>query len=86
MGLFFERRKNSKPFILIKSLIMLVVLTVFGVAAFKGFPPVFLKILWVTFGCIWIVDGIEGFVKKEAKKRYLVDFGIAALFIILPFI
>lgn len=86
MGLFFERRKNSMPFVLVKAIIMLVVLAIFGVAAYKGFPTLFLKILWVTFGFLWVVDGVEGYLKKDAKKRYLVDFGIAALFFILPLI
>ncbi|WP_053366488.1 hypothetical protein [Bacillus sp. FJAT-27245] len=86
MGLFFEKRESSKPFIWLRHFIMLMVLVVIGAAILNGFSSIYLTILWIIFGCSSILDGIEAYLKKTAKKRYLMDFGIAGLFYLLAVI
>lgn len=86
MGLFFEDRpkvKSKKAVIVLKCLIyiglfVLVVRSLFMGFTFKNFSVVFL-----LFGLVSLIDGVEGYLHKQKRKHYLFDLGLAFMYFLI---
>jgi hypothetical protein len=86
MGMFFEKRESTKPFRIIRYLFIIVTIVIFIVAISSGFDFFYLGILFMLVGVSNILDGIESYLKKENKWRYISEFGFAILLFIYSFI
>ena len=86
MGLFFEDRpkvKSKKAVIVLKcliyiGLIVVVVRTLFMGFSFKNFSVVFL-----LFGFVSVIDGVEGYLHKQKRKYYLFDLVLALMYFLI---
>ncbi|MFJ7367259.1 hypothetical protein ACIQWQ_24600 [Peribacillus frigoritolerans] len=91
MGLFFEKRESTKPFILIRHLMMMIAMgLLLLLGLINDFNFNFLKYIIFLSGIGSIIDGFEWFFKKENKKQMLLDFGMAVIwfagFLVLHFL
>ncbi|MFE5431681.1 hypothetical protein [Peribacillus simplex] len=90
MGLFFEKRESTKPFILIRHLMMIAMGLILLLGLINDFNFNFLKYIIFLSGIGSIIDGFERFLKKENKKQMLLDFGMAVIwfagFLVLNFL
>jgi uncharacterized membrane protein HdeD (DUF308 family) len=87
MGLFFGKRvkkKSSKPFIVLKILLVIISLFILVMSIINDFDFLF-RWLFILFGINSIIDGIEGYFQKEDKRFYLLDFGFGVLYLLLSF-
>jgi hypothetical protein len=82
MGIFFEKRESTKPFKIIRFLLIIVTIVLFIVAISSGFDFFYLGILFMLVGVSNTLDGIESYLKKENKWRYISEFGFAILWVI----
>ncbi|MFD9627416.1 hypothetical protein [Peribacillus muralis] len=87
LGLFFEERestKSTKPFILIRHIMMILTGLILILAIFNvNFN--FIKYIILLFGIGSIIDGFERFLKKGNKRQMLLDFGFAFICFVLFF-
>ena len=86
MGLFFEKRESTKPFRIIRYLLITVKIVLFIMAISSNFDFFYLGILFMLVGVSNVLDGIESYLKKVNKWRYISDFGFAILWFISSFI
>jgi hypothetical protein len=82
MGMFFEKRESTKPFKIIRFLFIIATIVLFIVAISSGFDFFYLGIIFMLVGVSNILDGIESYLKKENKWRYILEFGFAILWFI----
>src|SRR6478735_3524105 len=89
MELFFEKRESTKPFILIRYLMIILMGLNLILGIINDFNFNFIKLFLLLLGIGSIIDGFESFFKKENKSRMLLDFGVAflwfTLFLVLEF-
>ncbi|MFJ7971518.1 DUF4181 domain-containing protein [Psychrobacillus sp. NPDC096389] len=81
MGIFFEkveRKKHTKPVLIIKTLLIVVMISSLVLAIANEIDIFYVKIVLMLSGVAFIVDGIESYFRKEDKKVYLFEFSIAA--------
>lgn len=80
MGLFFEKREreSTKPFILIRYLIVIAMGLILIISLINGFNLNFIKYIILLSGIGSIIDGIES-IKKENKKQMFLDFSFAVI-------
>lgn len=86
MGLFFENRESTKAFIIFRYLVLAIGVLILILSLIKGVNLVILKFLFLLSAFGSIIDGIESYLKKENKKRILLDFGIALIWIVSFFL
>ncbi|RCW40093.1 hypothetical protein DFP97_1425 [Paenibacillus prosopidis] len=86
MGLFFEKRESTKPFIIIRILLMIVIVFIFVIGIVNDFDFFFMRLLFMLLGVSSILDGIERYLKRENKWRYYFDFGMGLLWFVSSFI
>ncbi|MDM5219681.1 hypothetical protein QUF86_02470 [Peribacillus sp. NJ11] len=79
MGLFFEKRESTKPFILIRYLMIIATGLILILSLINDFNFNFIKYIILLSGIGSIIDGFECFLKKENKMQMLLDFGIAVI-------
>lgn len=83
MGLFFEERESTKPFILIRYLMLIVMSLILILCIINDFNSNFMKNIYLLLGIGSIIDGFESFLKKENKRQMLLNFGIAFIWFIV---
>lgn len=85
MGLFFRSKKEQsspKAIIVIRTLLVTTA-TLFLILAFIDWFNIFyLGMVFIFTGIAEVIDGIEGYVKKE-NKYYLLNFSFALLLFLL---
>ncbi|MED3787032.1 hypothetical protein P4576_07140 [Peribacillus frigoritolerans] len=81
MGLFFEKRESTKPFILIRYLMIIAMGLILILCIINGFN--FIKYIYLLLGIGSIIDGFESFLKKENKRQMLLNFGIAFMWLVV---
>jgi hypothetical protein len=86
MGLFFEKRDSTKPFEIIKYLILTIGTFILIFSIINDFNLGILMFLFLLSAIGSIIDGIESYLKKENKNRILLDFGIALIWIVSFFV
>jgi hypothetical protein len=52
----------------------------------NGFDFWFLRLVFILAGISSVIDGVESYLKKENKWRYLSDFGFGLLWFITAFV
>lgn len=52
----------------------------------NGFDFLFLRLAFILAGVTSIIDGIESYLKKDNKWRYILDFGMAILWCVTAFL
>lgn len=83
MGLFFEERESTKPFILIRYLMLIVMSLILILCIINDFNSNFMKNIYLLLGIGSIIDGFESFLKKENKRQMLLNFGIAFIWLVV---
>ncbi|MFS0605236.1 hypothetical protein [Peribacillus frigoritolerans] len=83
MGLFFEEREGTKPFILTRYLMITVMSLILILCMINDFNFNFMKNIYPILGIGSIIDGFESFLKKENKRQMLLDFGIAFIWFVV---
>jgi len=83
MGLFFEERESTKPFILIRYLMLIVMSLILILCIINDFNSNFMKNIYLLLGIGSIIDGFESFLKKENKRQMLLNFGIAFIWFVV---
>lgn len=83
MGLFFEERESTKPFILIRYLMIIVMSLILILCIINDFNFNFMKNIYLLLGIGSIIDGFESFLKKENKRQMLLNFGIAFIWFVV---
>jgi disulfide bond formation protein DsbB len=83
MGLFFEERESTKPFILIRYLMLIVMSLILILGIINDFNFNFMKNIYLLLGIGSIIDGFESFLKKENKRQMLLNFGIAFIWFVV---
>ncbi|MGZ9817071.1 hypothetical protein ACXM0N_14345 [Peribacillus simplex] len=86
MGLFFENRertKRTKPFILIRYLMRILMGLILILVIINDFNFNFIKYIILLLGIGSIIDGFESFLKKENKRQMLLDLGIAFMWFVV---
>ncbi|MDO7485768.1 hypothetical protein Q5O89_07670 [Peribacillus frigoritolerans] len=83
MGLFFEKRESTKPFILIRYLMIIAMGLILILCIINDFNFNFIKYIYLLLGIGSIIDGFESFLKKENKRPMLLNFGIAFMWFVL---
>jgi len=83
MGLFFEERESTKPFILIRYLMLIVMSLILILCIINDFNSNFMKNIYLLLGIGSIIDGFESFLKKENKRQKLLNFGIAFIWFVV---
>lgn len=89
MGLFFEKvpkLSSSKKVTVFRALIVVTMVILLILAITNDLDLFFIKWLFIAAGVSSIVDGIEGYLQKVDKRFYLINFGFAVLWLLLPFI
>ncbi|KAA0547100.1 hypothetical protein FZW96_14060 [Bacillus sp. BGMRC 2118] len=86
-SLFFEERKreSSLPFKIIRQMYipLIVVILILSV----GFGIHFFIHSALLLGAVSsFIDGIEGYLLKDTKKRMITDFGMSLLFVVIIFL
>ena len=83
MELFFEERESTKPFILIRYLMLIVMSLILILCIINDFNSNFMKNIYLLLGIGSIIDGFESFLKKENKRQKLLNFGIAFIWFVV---
>jgi len=83
MGIFFEKRKSSKPFIINTYIELGIAIFIIIKFIMEDFNWDVLKYAFLLLGYSWIIDGIESYIKKEKRSRYFLYFAIGLGWIIL---
>ncbi|MCK1982618.1 MULTISPECIES: hypothetical protein [Peribacillus] len=81
MGLFFEKRESTKPFILIRYLMIIAMGLILILSIINDFN--FIKNIYLLLGIGSIIDAFESFLKKENQRRILMNFGIACMWFVV---
>ncbi|MGZ9817433.1 hypothetical protein ACXM0N_16170 [Peribacillus simplex] len=81
MELFFEKRESTKPFILIRYLMIIAMGLILILCIINDFN--FIKYIYFLLGIGSIIDGFESFLKKENKRQMLLNFGIAFMWFVV---
>ncbi|SIS14228.1 hypothetical protein SAMN05878482_1201 [Peribacillus simplex] len=81
MGLFYEKRESTKPFILIRYLMIIAMGLILILCIINDFN--FIKNIYLLLGIGSIVDGFESFLKKENKRKVLLNLGIAFMWFVV---
>lgn len=76
MGFFFEKRKSSTPFIINTYIEIGIAIFIIIQFIMKDFNWDVLKYAFLLLGYSWIMDGIESYIKKENRSRYLLYFAV----------
>ncbi|ALC89310.1 hypothetical protein AM500_05555 [Bacillus sp. FJAT-18017] len=81
LNLFFEKQKreSSKPFKIINTLIT-VSFIIAALLAFKFGLRFFVKSGFLLGGIMFLVNGIEGYLIKDQRKKIAADLCLSALF------
>lgn len=86
MGLFFEERpkvKSKKAVIVLKCMIYIGVIVVLVRQLFIGFTFKDFSVIFLLFGVVSLIDGIEGYLHKQKRKYYLIDLGLAITYFLI---
>lgn len=89
MGLFFEkkkRKKSSKPVIIIRTLITIAMVIIFIMGIIHNFDSNYFRLIFIFAGVIAVIDGLEGYFKRENKSVYLSDISFGVFYLILAFV
>jgi uncharacterized membrane protein len=86
MGLFFEKRESTKPFIILRILMLVILGVIVLTILINGFDFLFLRLAFILAGIMSVIDGVESYLKKENKWRHLSDLGVGLLWFITAFI
>ncbi|MFF2459152.1 hypothetical protein [Peribacillus simplex] len=86
MGLFFEKSESTKPFTLIRYLMIILMGLNLILGIINEFNFNFIKYLLILLGVGSIIDAFEKLLKKENKSRILFDFGVAFVWFTLFFL
>lgn len=90
MGLFFEKSKSTKPFIIIKNVVGIITLLVMLMAVITSlitsFDFIYIRLLFILAGVSSIIDGIEHYVRRDNKWLYISDTGFGSLWLVLSLI
>ncbi|MFH0069723.1 hypothetical protein [Peribacillus sp. NPDC056705] len=86
MGLFFEKSESTKPFTLIRYLMIILMGLNLILGIINEFNFNFIKYLLILLGVGSIIDAFEKLLKKENKSRILIDFGVAFVWFTLFFL
>ncbi|MDQ0882105.1 hypothetical protein [Peribacillus sp. V2I11] len=81
MGLLFEKRESTKPFILIRYLMIIAMGLILILCIIIDFN--FIKNIYLLLGIGSIIDGFESFLNKENKRQMLLNFGIAFMWFVV---
>ncbi|MCK2005570.1 hypothetical protein MZM54_29980 [[Brevibacterium] frigoritolerans] len=81
IGLFFEKRESTKPFILIRYLLIITMGLILILCTINDFK--FIKNIYLLLGIGSIIDVFESFLKKENKRQMLLYFGIAFMWFVV---
>ncbi|CAH0158000.1 hypothetical protein [Peribacillus simplex] len=84
MGLFFEKSESTKPFILIRYLMIILMGLIVILGIIYEFN--FIKYLLILLGIGSMIDAFERLLKKENKSRMLLDLGVAFVWFTLFFL
>ncbi|QNG59639.1 hypothetical protein H4O14_17940 [Bacillus sp. PAMC26568] len=84
VGVFFEKRESpsTKPFITIRYLILILMVFILIIGLTKGFNFYYLNFLFLASGIGSILDGIESVIKRENKRRILLDFALGFIWLL----
>ncbi|MFF2755703.1 hypothetical protein ACFVR1_18575 [Psychrobacillus sp. NPDC058041] len=86
MGLFFEkvtRKKSAKPIIILRTIMLIAMITFLIMAIINGIEMLFLKYVFVIAGVFSIMDGIESYFHKQSRKVILTEMSVGLVYFIL---
>lgn len=86
MGLFFENRpkvKSKKAVSLLRYMIYIGVIVVVVRQLFVGFTFKDFSVVFLLFGAVFLIEGIEGYLHKQKRKYYFIDLGLAAIYFLM---
>jgi hypothetical protein len=87
MGLFFEKRESTRPFKVIRHLLIIIILAIFVSAIINDFDFFFMRLLFMFVGISSFFDGIENYYfNRDNKWRYISDFVFGLLWITSSFL
>ncbi|CAH0314752.1 hypothetical protein SRABI96_05163 [Peribacillus sp. Bi96] len=86
MGLFFEKRESTKPFILIRYVMIIAMGLLLLLVIINDFNFDLMKNICILLGIGSIIDGFEDFYIKENKRQMLLNFGIAFIWFVVFFV
>jgi ABC-type lipoprotein release transport system permease subunit len=76
MGVFFEKRKSTKSFIIIRILMITISGVIVVTSIINGFDFWFLRLVLLLGGITSVIDGVENYLKRENKWRYYQILGL----------
>ncbi|AKG05452.1 hypothetical protein AAV35_012190 [Salimicrobium jeotgali] len=85
MGLFFQKEKEeiTKPMIIIRASIAILMASIFIFNLINGFGPASLKWIFILAAIGSVIDGIDKIFHKKPRKEYLLEFLFALLWFAL---
>ena len=88
MGIFFEKtnKKSSAPFIILKLLLIVSMITMLVMAILNGIDIFYVKLVFIFVGVNSIVEGIESYLQKEKQKIIRREIGLGVLYILFAII
>ena len=88
MGIFFEKtnKKSSAPFIILKLLLIILMITMLVIAILNGIDIFYVKLVFIFVGINSIVEGIESYLQKEKQKIIRREIVLGVLYILFAII
>ena len=88
MGIFFEKtnKKSSAPFIILKLLLIVLMITMLVIAILNGIDIFYVKLVFIFVGINSIVEGIESYLQKEKQKIIRREIVLGVLYILFAII
>jgi len=86
MGLFFGTRskvKRKKAVIFLKIIISIGLIITIVLQLINGFNFKDLNVMFILLGVNSLIDGIEGYYQKQERKYYLLDLGLAGVYLLV---
>ncbi|MDC3418316.1 hypothetical protein [Aquibacillus salsiterrae] len=84
--MFFEKRESTKLFKAIRMIVMISFGIIFVISIINGLDFGFLRLAFIFGGFTSLIDGLESYLKKDDKWKYIVDFDLAIIWFITIFI
>ena len=78
-----KKRESTKPFILIRYLMIIAMGLTLILCIINDFNFNFIKNIYLLLGIGSIIDGFESFLKKENKRQMLLNIGIAFMWFVV---
>ncbi|MDV2682873.1 hypothetical protein RYX56_00650 [Alkalihalophilus lindianensis] len=85
MGMFFEKvnRKSAMPVVVLRITIALGMVILFIMGITNDFDFFYIGLMFMLGAVGSVIDGVERLYRNEKRKLSLLDFGLAAVYVIV---